>query len=146
MVVNMKYPIEEKRAANIERLGSEEFDVLIVGGGINGAGIARDLTLRGAGLKVALIEKNHFASGTSGRNSQLIHGGLRYLKYLEFELVHEAQTERKTLMKIAPHLVRQIQFLIPVLPPLRPLVLRGRSRGLRYPRRARLDRLFPLKN
>jgi glycerol-3-phosphate dehydrogenase len=94
-------------------LKSESWDVLIVGGGINGAGIARDLMLRGAGLKVALVEKNHFASGTSGRNSQLIHGGLRYLKYFDFGLVKEALHERATLLKIAPELVQPLQFLIP---------------------------------
>ncbi len=84
-----------------------------MGGGINGAGIARDLMLRDAGLTVALVEKNHFASGTSGRNSQLIHGGLRYLKYFDFGLVKEALHERATLLKIAPELVWPLQFLIP---------------------------------
>jgi glycerol-3-phosphate dehydrogenase len=103
----------DRRAHNINRLRTEAFDVLIVGGGINGAGIARDLTLRGAGLRVGLAEKNHFASGTSGRNSQLIHGGLRYLKYLEFHLVHEALRERATLLRIAPGLVHPLQFLLP---------------------------------
>jgi len=103
----------DRRAANIERLKSEAWDVLIVGGGINGAGIARDLMLRDAGLKVALVDKNHFSSGTSGRNSQLIHGGLRYLKYFDFGLVHEALRERATLLRIAPALVRPLQFLIP---------------------------------
>jgi glycerol-3-phosphate dehydrogenase len=103
----------DRRTANIQRLKDEPFDVLIVGGGINGAGIARDLTLRGAGLRVGLVEKNHFASGTSGRNSQLIHGGLRYLKYLDFHLVHEALRERATLLRIASGLVEPLQFLIP---------------------------------
>ena len=72
----------DRRALNIQRLRDEAFDVLIVGGGINGAGIARDLTLRDQHFRIALVDKGHFASGTSGRNSQLIHGGLRYLKYL----------------------------------------------------------------
>ncbi len=105
--------MNDRRAANVDRLQNEAFDVLIIGGGINGAGIARDLTLRKAGLKVALVEKNHFASGTSGKNSQLIHGGLRYLKYLEFHLVHEALRERATLLRIAPKLVEPLEFLIP---------------------------------
>ncbi|MGI8991505.1 MAG: glycerol-3-phosphate dehydrogenase/oxidase [Bryobacteraceae bacterium] len=109
-------PVSRER--NIERLKREEFDVLILGGGINGAGIARDLALRSAQnkipLRVALIEKNHFSSGTSGKNSQLIHGGLRYLKNLEFGLVRESLRERSTLLKIAPHLVHPQPFLVPV--------------------------------
>src|ERR1700722_9836949 len=105
--------MHDRRAANIIRLRTEPFDVLVIGGGINGAGIARDLTLRGAGLRVGLADKNHFASGTSGRNSQLIHGGLRYLKYLEFHLVHEALRVRATLLRIAPGLVHPLQFLLP---------------------------------
>ncbi len=100
------------RSENLQRLRAETFDVLIVGGGINGAGIARDLTLRG--LKTALVEQRHFASGTSGKNSQLIHGGLRYLKNLEFGLVREALRERSTLLHLAPHLVHPLPFLIPM--------------------------------
>src|SRR5277367_6264300 len=98
--------MQDRRIANIQRLRSEPFDILIVGGGINGAGITRDLVLRNAGLRVALVEKNHFASGTSGRNSQLIHGGLRYLKYLEFHLVREALCERSILLKMSGGLVQ----------------------------------------
>ncbi len=109
--------MNDRRALNVERLKAEVWDVLIVGGGINGAGIARDLMLRDANLKVALVEKNHFASGTSGRNSQLIHGGLRYLKYFDFGLVREALHERATLLRIAPELVRPLQFLIPCYGP-----------------------------
>lgn len=105
------------RARNLERLRSETFDVLIVGGGINGAGIARDLALRsrrmGLGLKIGLVDKRHFSSGTSSRNSQLIHGGLRYLKYFEFDLVREALEERRTLLEIAPHLVEPLPMLLP---------------------------------
>jgi glycerol-3-phosphate dehydrogenase len=100
------------RRENLQRLRAETFDVLIVGGGINGAGIARDLALRG--VKTALVERRHFASGTSGKNSQLIHGGLRYLKNLEFGLVREALRERSTLIAIAPHLVHPLPFLIPM--------------------------------
>src|SRR5471032_1413968 len=104
----------DRRALNIERLRSEIFDVLIIGGGINGAGIARDLTMRDAGLRVALVEKNHFASGTSGKNSQLIHGGLRYLKYLQLHLVRESLLERSILMKLAPKFVKPLPFLLPM--------------------------------
>jgi glycerol-3-phosphate dehydrogenase len=102
----------ESRARNLERLRSEAFDALVLGGGINGAGVARDLALRG--LKVALVEQRHFASGTSGKNSQLIHGGLRYLKQLQFHLVRESLRERATLLKLAPHLVTPQPFLIPM--------------------------------
>lgn len=105
--------MHDKRAASLERLRAEEFDVLILGGGINGAGIARDLVLRNAAFRVALVDKGHFSSGTSGRNSQLIHGGLRYLKYFDFQLVAEALRERATLLKIAPGLVWPLEFLIP---------------------------------
>ena len=100
------------------RLAAETHDLLILGGGINGAGIVRDLALRARvaqhRLKLALIDKGHFASGTSGKNSQLIHGGLRYLKYMEFRLVREALQERSTLLEIAPHLVEPLPFLIPM--------------------------------
>jgi glycerol-3-phosphate dehydrogenase len=102
------------RQENLTRLRSETFDVLILGGGINGAGVARDLALRNPALKVALVEQRHFASGTSGRNSQLIHGGLRYLKNLEFRLVRESLHERATLLAIAPHLVKPLRFLLPM--------------------------------
>ncbi|MCW5976534.1 MAG: glycerol-3-phosphate dehydrogenase/oxidase [Bryobacteraceae bacterium] len=107
----------DSRARAIDRLRGETFDVLILGGGINGAGVARDLAQRarraGEPLKIALVEQRHFASGTSGKNSQLIHGGLRYLKNLEFGLVKEALRERATLTRIAPHLVEPLKFLIP---------------------------------
>src|ERR1700687_2909007 len=102
----------ESRARNLERLRREPFDVLVLGGGINGAGIARDLAMRG--VRVARVEQRHFASGTSGKNSQLIHGGLRYLKQLEFRLVRESLRERATLLKLAPHLVTPQPFLIPM--------------------------------
>jgi glycerol-3-phosphate dehydrogenase len=102
----------DSRARNLERLRGEPFDVLILGGGINGAGIARDLVMRGA--KVALVEQRHFASSTSGKNSQLIHGGLRYLKQLQFHLVRESLHERATLLHLAPHLVTPQPFLMPM--------------------------------
>jgi glycerol-3-phosphate dehydrogenase len=106
------------RETNLARLQEAPLDVLIVGGGINGAGIARDLALRnrrcGSNLRIGLVEQRHFASGTSGRNSQLIHGGLRYLKGLEFGLVSEALRERATVLEIAPHLAHRQPFLIPM--------------------------------
>src|SRR6202051_5053196 len=106
------------REGNLARLQEGPLDVLILGGGINGAGIARDLALRtrraGLDLRIGLVEQRHFASGTSGKNAQLIHGGLRYLKSLEFGLVSESLRERATLLEIAPHLVRPQPFLIPM--------------------------------
>jgi glycerol-3-phosphate dehydrogenase len=104
----------ESRNASIDRLSTEQLDVLVIGGGINGAGIIRDLALRSDTLRLALVDRAHFGSGTSGRNSQLIHGGLRYLKNLEFGLVSEALSERATLLRIAPHLVTPLPFLIPL--------------------------------
>lgn len=89
-----------------------EYDVAVVGGGIVGAGVARDAALRG--LKVALFEKDDFGSGTTSRSTRLVHGGLRYLQHYDFALVHEALTERRTLLRIAPHLVRPLRFLLPV--------------------------------
>src|SRR5262249_34808913 len=93
-------------------LERERFDLLVIGGGINGAGIARDAALRG--LKVALVEQSDFASGTSSRSSKLIHGGLRYLEQGEVRLVLEATRERERLRRLAPHLVRPIRFLYPI--------------------------------
>lgn len=88
------------------------FDVLIVGGGINGAGIARDAAKRG--LSVAMVEMNDLASGTSSNSSKLVHGGIRYLEQLEFSLVFESVSERRILMDIAPHIVNPLGFLFPV--------------------------------
>ena len=88
------------------------FDLVVIGGGINGAAIAREAALRG--LKVALVEAQDFASGTSSRSSKLIHGGLRYLDQYEFRLVREARLERRRLLKLAPHLARPVPFLLPI--------------------------------
>lgn len=93
-------------------LGSRTFDILVIGGGINGAGIARDAALRG--LHVALVERGDFAGGTSSRSSRLIHGGLRYLAQRDFSLVRAACRERDRLRRLAPHLVRPLAFLLPV--------------------------------
>jgi len=95
-----------------QKLAGARFDALVIGGGINGAGIARDLTLRG--LRVALVEKEDFASGTSSASTKLIHGGLRYLENYDFKLVFESCRERRILQNIAPHLVRPLPFFIPV--------------------------------
>jgi glycerol-3-phosphate dehydrogenase len=94
-----------------EKLGGE-VDLLVVGGGINGAGIARDAALRG--LSVAVVEMRDLAYGTSSRSSKLVHGGLRYLEHYEFNLVFEAVSERRILMDLAPHLVNPLGFLFPV--------------------------------
>jgi glycerol-3-phosphate dehydrogenase len=96
----------------------EPYDILIIGGGINGAGIARDAALRG--LRVALVEKGDFGSGTSSKSSKLIHGGLRYLEHGEFGLVFESVSERAVLRKVAPHLVRPLPFLVPIYQDARP--------------------------
>jgi glycerol-3-phosphate dehydrogenase len=93
-------------------LSREYFDVLVIGGGIFGAGVARDAALRG--LRVALVEKSDFAGGTSSRSSKLIHGGFRYLQQRDFRLVFEACRERRVLQQIAPHLVRPLPFLFPI--------------------------------
>jgi glycerol-3-phosphate dehydrogenase len=100
------------RQLNKERLEQEIFDLVIVGGGINGAGIARDASLRG--MKVAVIEARDFASGTSSRSSKLIHGGIRYLENYDFKLVFEALNERTKLFEIAPHLSHHLRFMIPL--------------------------------
>jgi len=96
-----------------KKLTSEEFDLLIIGGGITGAGIALDASSRG--LKVALIEKNDFASGTSSKSTKLIHGGLRYLKQFDFWLVKEVGSERAIVHKIAPHLVIPEKMVLPLI-------------------------------
>ncbi|MEO0335334.1 MAG: glycerol-3-phosphate dehydrogenase/oxidase [Pseudomonadota bacterium] len=102
----------QSRIHNIQRMKNETFDVAIIGGGINGAGIARDAASRG--LKVALIEASDFASGTSSRSSKLIHGGLRYLESLEFGLVFEALSERRKLFEMAPNMVHPLRFVLPI--------------------------------
>ena len=101
------------RAHYIQQLQKESFDLLVIGGGITGAGIALDATTRG--LKVCLIEKSDFASGTSSRSTKLIHGGLRYLKQLEFGIVREVGQERAVLYKNAPHIVLPERMLLPIV-------------------------------
>jgi glycerol-3-phosphate dehydrogenase len=98
--------------ATLGQLASQPADLLVIGGGINGAGIARDAAMRG--LRTILVEQNDLGSGTSSRSSRLIHGGLRYLEQGEFGMVLEANRERRTLLRIAPHLVWPLPFVFPV--------------------------------
>ena len=100
------------RAAALDRLASEQFDVLVVGGGITGAGVALDAAARG--LRTALVEQRDFASGTSSKSSKLVHGGLRYLQQRQFRLVRENLVERSRLLANAPHLVHRIPFVLPL--------------------------------
>ncbi len=100
------------RTAMIEHMKNETFDLAIIGGGITGAGVARDAASRG--MKVALIEASDFACGTSSRSSKLIHGGIRYLENYEFHLVFEALSERALLFDIAPTLVHPLRFVLPL--------------------------------
>jgi glycerol-3-phosphate dehydrogenase len=103
---------QQTRAAALSSMAAEPVDVLVIGGGITGAGIARDAALRG--FRVALVDKGDFGAGTSSHSSRLIHGGIRYLEQRNFRLVFEASRERRTLLRIAPHLVRPLPFLFPV--------------------------------
>ena len=98
--------------ATLGQLTAQPADLLVIGGGINGAGIARDAAMRG--LRTILVEQNDLGSGTSSRSSRLIHGGLRYLEQGEFGMVLEANRERRTLQRIAPHLVWPLPFVFPV--------------------------------
>src|SRR5687768_7484176 len=100
---------------------ASEFDVIIIGAGINGAGIARDAAMRG--LKVLLLDKGDLGSGTSSWSTRLIHGGLRYLEHGELLLVKESLRERETLLHIAPHIVRPLPILSPIY--------NGKRRGLK---------------
>jgi glycerol-3-phosphate dehydrogenase len=101
------------RVKTVNKLSSEEFDLVVIGGGITGGGIALDAASRG--LKVALVEKNDFASGTSSKSTKLIHGGLRYLKQFDFWLVKEVGSERAIVHKLAPHLVLPEKMLLPLI-------------------------------
>ncbi|GIW52890.1 MAG: glycerol-3-phosphate dehydrogenase [Gemmatimonadales bacterium] len=103
---------QETRAASIATMARETVDLVVIGGGITGCGIARDAAMRG--IRTALIDKGDFGSGTSSRTSRLIHGGLRYLETGEWRLVLQASRERRILLRIAPHLVRPRSFVFPV--------------------------------
>jgi len=104
----------------LEKLGGQRFEVVVIGGGMAGAGIARDAALRG--YRTLLLERRDFAYGTTSRSSKLIHGGLRYLELFDFGLVRESLVERERLARLAPHLVRPLPFLVPVY--------RGAKRGM----------------
>ena len=99
-------------------MAEAEYDIAIIGGGINGCGIARDAA--GRGYSVLLCEQDDFASGTSSVSTKLIHGGLRYLEYYEFRLVREALMEREVLWAMAPHIIRPLRFILPHHKGLRP--------------------------
>ena len=96
----------------------EEFDLLIIGGGINGSGVARDAA--GRGLKVLLCEKDDLAQATSSSSTKLIHGGLRYLENFDFKLVRESLVERETLLRSMPHIIWPLRFVLPHHSGLRP--------------------------
>lgn len=110
---------------DLDALTTQTFDLVVIGGGINGAATAREAALRG--LKVALVEAGDFAGGTSSRSSKLIHGGLRYLEQFDFRLVHESRAERRLLLKLAPHLARPLPFVLPIYrgDPYSPLKIRA---------------------
>src|SRR6185295_17161881 len=111
----MARPVEfshRTRAKNLAALARDPFDIVIIGGGITGVGVARDAALRG--LSVAVVERRDFASGTSSRSSKLIHGGVRYLQQGDVGLVMEAASERRAVRRIAPYLTKPMQMLVPV--------------------------------
>ncbi|HJP65281.1 MAG TPA: glycerol-3-phosphate dehydrogenase/oxidase [Actinomycetota bacterium] len=102
----------EARGAALERMAEDPLDLLVVGGGITGCGIALDAASRG--FRVGLVERDDFAAGTSGRSSRMVHGGVRYLEHYEFDLVHQALRERSILLRLAPHLVRPVPMFAPL--------------------------------
>lgn len=120
--------------------GALQYDVCIVGGGVNGTGIARDLAARGA--RVLLCEKGDLASATSSSSTKLIHGGLRYLEYYDFKLVRSALKERRLLMKLAPHIIWPLRFILPHYKALRPRWLIRMGLFI-YDHLARRDKLLP---
>src|SRR6516162_3764355 len=107
----------------IQSLSADSFDVVVIGGGITGAGVALDAASRG--YSVALVEKADYASGTSSRSSKLVHGGLRYLQNFDLGLVREALLERQLLVKLAPHIVRPLKIVVPAFDGGRPDLLVG---------------------
>src|SRR5438128_2019243 len=116
------------RDAALEALSADTFDLVVVGGGITGAGVALDAAARG--YSVALVEKSDFASGTSSRSSKLVHGGLRYLQNFDLGLVREALLERQLMVKLAPHLVRPLRLVVPAFDGARPDRLVGMGLNL----------------
>ena len=125
------------RGVALSRMAEEDFDLLVIGGGITGAGVALDAASRG--LRTALVERGDFAAGTSSKSSKLVHGGLRYLQQREFALVYENLAERQRLLENAPHLVSVLPFLIPLFgtgPRSRRYRLRASTGSRREARRA----------
>src|SRR5580698_1238351 len=106
------------RERALESLAAERFDVVVIGGGITGAGVALDAAARG--FSVALVERADYASGTSSRSSKLVHGGLRYLQNFDLGLVREALLERQLLVTLAPHLVKPLPLVVPAFEGARP--------------------------
>src|SRR5689334_5644858 len=99
------------RAKAIEALSADSFDVVVIGGGITGAGVALDAASRG--YSVALVERDDYAVGTSSRSSKMVHGGLRYLQNFDLGLVREALLERQLMVQLAPHLVKPLRMVVP---------------------------------
>ena len=124
----------------VHALASEEFDVLVIGGGITGAGVALDAATRG--YSVALVEKSDYAAGTSSRSSKLVHGGLRYLQNFDLGLVREALLERQINVALAPPLVRPLPLIVPAFDGARPDRLVGI--GLNMYDVMAVDRISPL--
>src|SRR5204862_3366908 len=116
-------PAVISRQAALAALQEDEFDVVVVGGGITGAGVALDAATRG--YSVALVERRDFAAGTSSRSSKLVHGGLRYLQNFDLGLVREALLERQLMVSLAPHLVRPLALVVPAFEGARPDRLMG---------------------
>ena len=116
---------QSDRRPSFQTLANQCFDLLVIGGGITGAGVARDAAMRG--LSVALIEARDLASGTSSRSSKMIHGGLRYLVAGDVAVVRESASERATLHRIAPHLAQKTPYVIPTGSVRSKLMLRGAS-------------------
>src|ERR1700691_4836703 len=112
-----------ERSEAIAALAHDEFDVVVIGGGITGAGVALDAATRG--YSVALVERADYASGTSSRSSKLVHGGLRYLQNFDIGLVREALLERQLMVKLAPHLVTPLRIVVPAFEGTRPDRLMG---------------------
>src|SRR5689334_23480409 len=106
------------RADALAALDRDSFDIVVIGGGITGAGVALDAASRG--YSVALVEKADYASGTSSRSSKLVHGGLRYLQNFDLGLVREALLERQLMVRLAPHLVRPLPFVVPAFDGAKP--------------------------
>src|ERR1700684_1862690 len=111
------------REGATQSMSAEVFDLVVIGGGITGAGVALDAASRG--FSVALVEKSDFASGTSSRSSKLVHGGLRYLQNFDLGLVREALLERQLMVKLPPHLVRPLKLVVPAFDGARPDRLTG---------------------